>query len=66
MAVGQGRGPVVMWKTTSEPQCKSPPSVKVVMTSSAQLGKEEREKQNPMEIKANVLLRFLVLVIKTP
>ena len=31
-----------------------------------QLGKEEREKQNPMEIKAKVLLRVLVLVIKTP
>jgi hypothetical protein len=28
--------------------------------------KEEREKQNPMEIKAKVLLGFLVLVIKTP
>jgi hypothetical protein len=28
--------------------------------------KEEREKQNPMEIKAKVLLRVLVLVIKTP
>ena len=27
-------------------------------------GKEEREKQNPMEIKANVLVRVLVLVIK--
>ena len=33
---------------------------------SAQLGKEEREKQNSMEIKAKVLLRVLVLVIKTP
>jgi hypothetical protein len=32
---------------------------------SAQLEKEEREKQNPMEIKAKVLLRVLVLVIKT-
>ena len=43
--------------------------VMMVMTtrwSSAQLGKEEREKQNPMEIKAKVLLRVLVLVIKTP
>ena len=41
----------------------------MVMTtrwSSAQLGKEEREKQNPMKIKAKVLLRVLVLVIKTP
>ena len=41
----------------------------MVMTtrwSSAQLGKEEWEKQNSMEIKANVLLRVLVLVIKTP
>ena len=41
----------------------------MVMTtkqSSAQLGEEEREKQNPMEIKAKVLLRVLVLVIKTP
>jgi len=41
----------------------------MVMTtrrSSAQLGKEEREKQNPMEFKANVFLRVLVLVIKTP
>jgi len=28
--------------------------------------KKEREKQNPIEIKANVLLRILVLVIKTP
>jgi hypothetical protein len=28
-------------------------------------GKEEREKQNQMEIKAKVLLRALVLVIKT-
>jgi len=43
--------------------------VMMVMTtrlSSAQLGKEEREKQNPMEIKAKVLLRVLVLVIETP
>jgi hypothetical protein len=32
----------------------------------AQLGKEEREKQNLMEIKAKVLHRVLVLVIKTP
>jgi hypothetical protein len=30
-----------------------------------QLGKEERENQNPMEIKAKVLHRVLVLVIKT-
>jgi len=28
--------------------------------------KKEREKQNAMEIKAKVLLRVLVLVIKTP
>jgi len=28
--------------------------------------KEEREKQDPMEIKATILLRVLVLVIKTP
>jgi len=28
--------------------------------------KEEREKQNPMEIKVKVLLRVLVLVIMTP
>jgi hypothetical protein len=28
--------------------------------------KEEREKQNPMKIKAKVLLRVLVSVIKTP
>jgi hypothetical protein len=27
---------------------------------------EEREKQNPMEIKAKVLHRVLILVIKTP
>ena len=43
--------------------------VMMVMTtrrSSALLRKEEREKQNPMEIKAKVLLRVLVLVIKTP
>jgi len=32
----------------------------------SQLGKEKREKQNSMEIKAKVLLRVLVLVIKTP
>jgi hypothetical protein len=42
----------------------------MVMTkrkSSAQHGKkEEREKQNPMKIKAKVLLRVLVSVIKTP
>ena len=41
----------------------------MVMTtrwSSAQLGKEEREKQNTMENKEKVLLRVLVLVIKTP
>jgi len=41
----------------------------MVMTtrwSSAQLRKEEREKQNPMEIKEKVLLRVLVLMIKTP
>ena len=30
------------------------------------IGKEEREKQNPLEIKAKVLLRVLVFVIKTP
>jgi hypothetical protein len=29
-------------------------------------GKEEREKQNPMEIKAKVYHRGLLLVIKTP
>ena len=43
--------------------------VMMVMTtrwSSTQLGKEEREKQNPMEIKGKVLLRVLVLVIKIP
>jgi len=43
--------------------------VMMVMTTrslSTQLGKEEREKQNPMVIKAKVLLRVLVLVIKTP
>ena len=43
--------------------------VMMVMTtrcSSAQLGKEEREKQNLMEIKVKLLLRVLVLVIKTP
>jgi len=28
--------------------------------------KEEREKQNPLKLKANVLLRVLVFVIKTP
>jgi len=28
--------------------------------------KQEREKQNPLEIKAKVLPRVLVLVIKTP
>jgi hypothetical protein len=27
---------------------------------------KKKEKQNPIEIKANVLLRVLVLVIKTP
>jgi len=37
---------------------------KMIMCST--LEKEEREKQNPMEIKAKVLLRVLVLVIKTP
>jgi hypothetical protein len=30
------------------------------------LGKEEREKQNPMEIKAKVLHRILVFALKTP
>jgi len=28
--------------------------------------KEEREKQNPMEIKAKLFLRVLILVIETP
>jgi len=43
--------------------------VLIVMTtrrSSAQLGKEESEKQNPMKNKAKVLLSVLVLLIKTP
>ena len=40
--------------------------VMTIRCSSAQLGKEEREKQNPMEIKVKVLLRVLVLLIKTP
>ena len=43
--------------------------VMMVMTtrrSSAQRGKEEKETLNPMEIKAKVLLRALVLVIGTP
>jgi len=42
----------------------------MVMTtrrSSAQFGKEEREKQNPIDqFKSKVLLKILVLVIKTP
>jgi hypothetical protein len=39
--------------------------VMITRRSRAQVGKEEREKQNPKEINAKVLHRVLVLVIKT-